>query len=71
MKTQVSEVTVGSQIKVKVHENSDGSKVLVPAHTKSADAATVTGIETAGRYVFIDTTAGQIMIGAAGKVTLI
>ena len=70
-KAPINDKLIGQIIKVASVVHSDGSVSLVPAHTKKAAPARVTGIERAGRYVFIDTDMGGIMIGAGGKVTVV
>ncbi len=69
-KVQANKITAGTIIKVKRVEYPNGASALIGAHTKSAATAMVTGVEVAGRYIFLDTTAGQIMIGAGGKLSI-
>lgn len=71
MKIQVNEAQVGMTIKVKVHTNSDKSTCLVAAHTKSAIDAKITEIDGEGRWIFLVTDAGSIMMGRGGKVTVV
>jgi hypothetical protein len=70
-KTAVRDIKVGQLIKVTREIYSETESALVPAHTKKAAPARIVGIERSGRYTFIETDMGTIMIGAAGKVTIV
>lgn len=73
-KTPVSEIKIGQLIKVTTKVETDGDRtftVLLAAHTKKAAPARIVDIIREGRWAFIITDMGQIMIGASGKVTLV